>query len=130
MDPVKKILIVDDDQYLRDIYSELLSSGNYVVDTAQDGEEGFSKISQNSYDLILLDIMMPKLDGISVLKKLNQTNALSKVAPIVMLSALDQSYIVDSALSFGAKGFLSKSSLDPDQVLKSISDFIAKNPRL
>ncbi|HZE86723.1 MAG TPA: response regulator, partial [Methylomirabilota bacterium] len=66
----KKILLVDDDQYIREVYLEVLQDAGYDVDTGINGEEGFAKMHQGGYDLILLDIMMPKVDGIGVLDNL------------------------------------------------------------
>ncbi|MBI2011753.1 response regulator [Candidatus Daviesbacteria bacterium] len=119
-----KILLIDDDQDTRDIYSEFLTNGGFSVDLAADGEEGLAKILQGGYDLILLDIMMPKIDGITILKKLKENPPDVYNGPIVILSALDQEYVVKSAMELGAKGFLAKSSMNPDEALKKISEFM------
>lgn len=59
--PIKKrILVVEDDEFLRDFYHELLDSDGYLADVAADGDEGLAKIKQGGYDLVLLDIMLPK----------------------------------------------------------------------
>ncbi|TSC63593.1 MAG: Fis family two component sigma-54 specific transcriptional regulator, partial [Microgenomates group bacterium Gr01-1014_93] len=70
MDNKKKILIVEDDQFLREFYEELLQGEGYSVDAAADGDQGLTKISQGGYDLILLDIMLPKKDGMQILREL------------------------------------------------------------
>ena len=64
----KKILIVEDDQFLREFYVELLQGEGYMIDSAADGEEGFNKIHNGGYDLVLLDIMLPKKDGVQILE--------------------------------------------------------------
>lgn len=126
MDPTHlgKILLVDDDPDTRSIYGEFLTQAGYDVFFAADGEEGLAKIIEGGYDLILLDIMMPKIDGIDILKKLQMRGPKSYNGPIVMLSALDQDRIVRKALQLGAKGFLSKPKLTPDMALDEIKKFI------
>ncbi|RJP46540.1 MAG: response regulator [Armatimonadetes bacterium] len=119
-----RILLVDDDADTRSIYSEFLEDAGYVVDIAVDGEEGLAKILEGGHDLILLDIMMPKLDGIGVLKRVKEINPEVYNGPIVMLSALDQEYIIKEALDLGARGFLRKSGMTPDLALDKISEFL------
>ncbi len=121
-----KILLIDDDQDTRDIYSEFLTDAGYSVELAKDGEEGLAKILQGGYDLILLDIMMPKIDGITILKKLKETPPSVYNGPIVMLSALDQEHVVKSAMDLGAAGFLAKTGLTPEDALKKIPEFLQK----
>ena len=70
----QKILLVDDDQFIREIYEELLKKAGYEVDTAVDGKEGYEKILNGGYNLILLDVMLPFLDGIGILDELTTLN--------------------------------------------------------
>lgn len=119
------ILLVDDDQDTREIYKEILTQAGYNLDLATNGEEGLLKISQSRYDLILLDIMMPKIDGLGILNKLKSQNN-SQNGPIIVLSALNQENIIKQALGLGAKGFLSKSDLAPNEVLVKIQEFLKK----
>lgn len=122
-----KILLIDDDKDIQDIYSEFLTQAGYKVDSAHDGQEGLSKILQGGYDLIILDIMMPKIDGLGILRKLKEDPPQNIYnGPIIVLSALDQEYVVNQAMELGAKGFLSKSGLTPDQALTKISEFLQK----
>ena len=79
----QKILIVDDDLYLRELYEEILKDAGYDVETAINGEEGLTKLLSPSYNLALLDVMMPKLDGVGVLTKLKQTETYTLNTPIV-----------------------------------------------
>lgn len=122
-----KILLIDDDQDTLDIYNEFLIEAGYKVEVAKDGKEGLDKILQGGYDLILLDIMMPKLDGMGVLKALKQNPPTVYNGPIIILSALDQDYIIKTAMELGAKGFLPKANVDPQKALEKITEFL-KNP--
>ncbi len=119
-----KILLIDDDPDTISIYSEFLTQAGYLVDIAKNGEEGLIKIRQGGYDLIILDIMMPKLDGMSILKKLKENPSGVYNGPIVVLSALDQENIIKSAMDLGATGYLPKANMTPDIALKKITEFI------
>lgn len=121
-----KILVVDDDPDLRDIYDETFTEAGYQVDLACDGQEGLDKIFKGGYDLILLDIMMPKIDGLTVLKKIKTSGITLPPHTIVMLSQLNEENIIKQALDLGAKEYLVKSDYTPDQVLKKIKDLLSK----
>ena len=120
----KKILIVEDDQFLREFYQELLTSDGYFTDVAADGEAGLQKIQTQDYDLILLDIMMPKKDGLAVLSELKIKGPHSKGVKIVVLTNLGQDAIIKQCFDLGAEGYLIKSALNPDQVLTEIKSYL------
>ena len=122
-----KILLVEDDQFLRDMYNELLGDEGFTVVACADGEEGYAKASEGGYDLILLDIMLPKMDGLQVLKTLRDKNGLKNNGPVVLLTNLGQDNIVKQGFELGASGYLIKSALTPDQVLHEVRTFLKKN---
>lgn len=119
-----RILIIDDDPDLRDIYKETLTESGYEVDLATEGREGLSKIMGGGYDLILLDIMLPHIDGISILRKLKAEKSLPYNGPIFVLSNLSQKEVIDEALDLGARGYIVKSDITPDQFLSKISHIL------
>ena len=128
MDNAKtRILIVEDDQFLREFYQELLQGEGYTVDIAADGEEGLKKIRANEYNLVMLDIMMPKLDGLQVLRELKISPAKSGNVSIVILTNLGQDTVIKQCFELGAEGYLIKSALNPDQVLQEIHSYLQKN---
>lgn len=120
----KKILVVDDDQYIRELYEELLKDYGYSVDSATNGSEGLEKIQKNTYDLILLDIMMPKMDGIEVLKVANKEKLISKNGPIVLLTNLAHDPVIKEATSLGAAAYLIKADLTPDQMIMKVKEYL------
>lgn len=122
----KKILTVEDDQFLREFYQELLAAEGYLVDIASDGDMALQKITGNEYDLILLDIMLPKKDGVEILKELKTTPPKSANPLIVMLTNLGQDSIIKQCFDLGAHGYLIKSALNPDQVLAEIKSYLTK----
>lgn len=122
---VKKILIVEDDQYLRELYVEILEDEGYAVDHAADGEDGYQKMYKGGYDLVLLDIMLPKMDGIKILEKLkNETPPTKPNVSVVVLSNLGQESVIANAMSLGAKGYMIKSDHTPDQVILKVKGFL------
>lgn len=123
--------MVDDDQDIRNIYQRFLTKAGYEVDLASDGQEGLTKILQGGYNLILLDIMMPKIDGLSILRKLQTMPQPTHYnGPTIMLSVLDKDYFVNEALSLGAKGYLPKAGLTPQMALSKISEILKDSSNL
>lgn len=124
-----RILVVEDDQFLRELYDELLREEGYEVDLAVDGQEGLDKSAAGGYDLVLLDIMLPKIDGLEVLRKLKEKSPQKANGPIVLLTNLGQDSIIKEGFSLGAAGYLIKSAMNPDQVLAEVKVFLSKgNP--
>jgi len=123
----KKILIVEDDQFLREFYQELLQAESYFVDVAADGEIGLSKIRSNPYDLILLDLMLPKKDGVQILRDLKAGGGKPADTSIVVLTNLGQEMVIKECFDLGAEGYLIKSALNPDQVLTEVKSYLQKS---
>lgn len=122
------ILIVEDDNFLREFYQELLQAEGYTVDVAPDGEVGLQKILAGGHRLILLDIMLPKKDGVQILKDLKTQTPKAPNGIIVVLTNLGQDSVIRQCFDLGATGFLIKSALNPDQVLAEIKTFLSKIP--
>lgn len=123
----KRILIVEDDQFLREFYQELLTSEGYAIDVAADGETALTKIKEGGFDLVLLDIMLPKKDGIQILREIKLSPAKNPNGPIVCLTNLGQDSIIKQCFELGASGYLIKSALNPDQVLTEIHSYLREN---
>lgn len=123
---VKKILIVEDDQFTADLYRKLLEEEGFLVDVAEDGEKGLMKLQLGGYDLCLLDIVMPGKDGLSVLQDLKKKPPAQTNGPIVMLTVMGQDAFIKTALENGAVGYLIKTSLTPEQVLHEVRVFLQK----
>ena len=120
----KKILIVDDDLYIRELYEEVLKGEGYEVDAAVDGEDGLGRLKQGGYDLVLLDVMMPKIDGLGVLDGLQKTPAQKPNGPIILLTNLGHDPIIKEAMNKGAVSFLIKADLTPDQLVEHLKKFV------
>ena len=122
----ERILVVEDDQFLRELYDELLREEGYEVDLASDGQEGLDKATAGGYNLVLLDIMLPKIDGLDVLRKLKAAPPKKPNGPTVLLTNLGQDSIIKEGFTLGASGYLIKSAMNPDQVLNEVKVFLNK----
>src|SRR3989338_3998385 len=126
MENTKKILVVEDDQFMREFYQELLTEEGYEVEVAADGLGGEQKFLTGGYDLVLLDIMLPKKDGLEILRDAKNKPPKVKNGPIVILTNLGQDAIIKEGFSLGASGYIIKSAMAPDEILNEINMFMNK----
>lgn len=120
----KKILIVEDTDDVREMYSFALQT-KHLVEEAIDGEEALRKITdpQASFDLILLDVMLPKLDGISILRKIKAPESPSKNIPVFLFTNLGMEEVVHEATSLGAVKCFVKANILPENILQEIDQY-------
>lgn len=111
-----KILLVEDDQFLLKMYKKKFEVSGFVVEIAHDGLEGLEKMKSFAPDLVMMDIMMPKLSGIEAIIKAKADPSLKDI-PIVVLSNLSSTTDAEEAVKKGAVDFLVKSNLTPNQVV-------------
>lgn len=119
----RKILIVEDDKFLYDLYQRVLLEAGFLVDVAIDGEEGLKRAEEGRYDLVLLDIMLPKKNGVDVLKALKSDGSKVKNLPVIVLSNLGQEDIIQQCLRMGAVGYLVKVQNLPQEVVSRVKEF-------
>lgn len=118
-----KILIVEDDEVLGRMYQKLFAYQGYQVEIAQNGLEGFKKAKAMLPDLMILDVMMPKLNGLQLLKKL-KSNVSTKGITIVLLTNLGIQEELDKALKNGAIKYIIKSDNGPEKVFEMIQKLL------
>ena len=121
----KHILIVDDDNRIRDLLKEYLNENNYIVSTSEDAENAKFKISQFKFDLIVLDIMMPGQNGYDLTKEIKQ----SIEVPIILLTAKGEVENRIKGLELGADDYLSK-PFEPKELLLRIKNITNKNNQI
>jgi len=119
-----RILLVEDEELLRKMYRKKLELA-FEVETAADGEEGLAKAREFKPDLILLDIVMPKLNGIEVLKKIKADFAI-KWIPVVMLTNTASGAAIQECSQAGALGYIIKSDGTPSKLLQEIKKFLVE----
>lgn len=118
----KKILIIEDDKFIAEMYAKLLVGHGYKVDFAVNGKEGLQKAKGGDYDLILLDIMMPEVTGIDVLKQLRGDDGIGLAnTKIVILTNLGQNQASQDALKAKADGYLIKADIVPSKLLEIVN---------
>ena len=116
----KKLLIVEDEQDIRELYAEILRDEGYEVTEAWDGEVGLKTALSGRFDIILLDVMLPKVDGLRILKEIKKKPELSKI-PIVLLTNLGADAVIKEAFTLGAEAYVIKSEYTPDQVINEFN---------
>lgn len=117
----KKILIVEDDPDLLKILADKFTNEGFVVATARDGEEGLVEISHNQPDAVLLDVIMPRMDGITMLKKLRAEPS-HKDIPVLILTNLADSDAVVTSLEHGAFDYLIKTDWHLSEVVNKVKN--------
>ncbi|HEY1074129.1 MAG TPA: response regulator [Patescibacteria group bacterium] len=117
----KSVLIVDDDMTLREMYEEYLKASGYLVVTAQDGEEGLAQAKQSKPTAILLDLMMPKMNGIEVLRRLKADEELKEI-PVIVFTALIQDLEKQESFAAGASDYVVKTEVTPKSILTKIQE--------
>ncbi|PIR13808.1 response regulator [Candidatus Falkowbacteria bacterium CG11_big_fil_rev_8_21_14_0_20_39_10] len=120
-----KILLIEDDPFLLNMYTTKFELENFKVVTAEDGEKGLKLASQELPDIVLLDIMLPKMDGYEVLKAL-KADEKTKAIPVILLTNLSQKDEVKQGMTLGAEDYLIKAHFMPSEVVKKIKDVVKK----
>jgi len=118
------ILITEDDPLMSRMYQKIFSFEGFQVEMAADGQEGLDKARELKPTMILLDVMMPKLNGLQVLEKL-KADPETKAIPVVMLTNLAGQQDAESALAKGAIKYIVKSEYEPKQVADMVKELLA-----
>lgn len=116
---MKKILFIEDESALQKTLGEALRDRGYEVTAALDGELGLKLALKNPPDLILLDLILPKLSGFDVLKEL-KARAETKNIPVIVLTNLGELSDIDKAMELGANSYLVKADYNLDEVVEKI----------
>ena len=119
-----RILIIEDDALIARMYEAAFRFEKFEVDVAHNGKDGLEKLKKNRPSLILLDIMMPKMNGIDVLREM-KADPRHKGIPVVMLTNLSGSKDIEEALSLGAVKYIVKSKYKPKEVVAQIKEILA-----
>jgi twitching motility two-component system response regulator PilH len=125
----KILLIIEDDPYVQRFYERLFRWHDYAVELAKDGEEGITKAKALKPSLILLDIVLPGMNGIQILEKLKKDPE-TKNLSIVMLTNIDDEATVKKAVELGAIDFIVKSSASEEQLLAVVDKYFTQAENL
>jgi len=121
----KKILLVEDDTFLSGMYVSKLDMEGFDTVLASEGKQGLKMIKEENPDLILLDIILPKMDGFEILKEIRKDKKI-KDTPVILLTNLGQKKDVDKAFKLGAVDYLIKAHFMPSEVVDKIKKTLNK----
>jgi len=117
------ILIVEDEPNLLELYRIALEQAGFAVFTAANGEVGYRMATGNPPDLVMLDILMPKVDGYQMLKLLKRTPE-TKNIPVIIFSNLSQAEEIEKGLKLGAKDYIIKTSVTPKVMVEKVKRWV------
>lgn len=123
-----KILITEDDVFLINIYATKFEKSGYDVLIAENGEKGVAVVSKTIPDIILLDILMPKMNGLEFLEYLKKHDDFKSI-PVILLTNLSQKDDVKKGLSLGAVDYLVKAHFMPSEVVAKVEDILKKKKK-
>jgi|SRR3989344_208946 len=128
MDPTaKKILLVEDEALIRELYARQLTKAGFSIKPAATGEEAVTILKSENFDVILLDIMLPGINGLQVLREYKVAHPNSPTI-VVLLTNLGQDSIIKEGFDLGAQAYLIKTSYTPDQIVAEVQSIIAGKP--
>lgn len=128
MDPrLKKILLVEDEDFIRELYVRQLTKAGFQVKSTVDGQSGLNMLKQEQFDLLLLDIMLPGMNGLQLLREFKTQNPNSQMITI-LLTNLGQEAVIKEGFELGAQAYLIKASYTPDQVVNEVKNALFGNP--
>jgi DNA-binding response OmpR family regulator len=121
---MRKILIIEDDIFLQNLESNKLKKDNYEIITGSTGDEALEKINEENIDLILLDLILPGIDGYDVLKKIKESEKTKKI-PVIVFSNLSEEKDIKKAKEMGAIDFMVKSNFSLNELAERINKILA-----
>ena len=127
--PAPKVILVEDDELIRELYQSELTNAGLEVDAFANGNSAIASLDQKTYDLALLDIMLPDTNGLTILKHIKE-NPKTKDLKAVLLTNLGQESVIKEGFALGAEGYLIKVSLNPDQVVQEVKKFLQPEPQV
>lgn len=126
MAPKPYVLLVEDDEFLAELYATKLTLEGFEIALATDGEKAVRLLEQKKPDLVLLDIVLPKLDGFEVLKRIKE-NPSTQGVPVILLTNLSQKDEVAKGLALGAVDYLIKAHFMPSEVIAKIKHVLQRS---
>ncbi len=119
---IKKILVIEDDKFISEVYVAKLLKEGFETILIGDGDEAIKRAETEKPDLILLDIFMPKISGMDVLRALKERD-ITRDIPVIMLTNATEEEYVGSAMNMGAKDYLVKSNYTPEEIVFKVAEY-------
>ncbi len=121
-----KILLVDDDEFLRDMYATKFGEDGHTVHVAQNGPEALGIMANERFDAVLMDVIMPGMTGVELLKKIKESG-LSYSPTCIVLSNQGEQHDIDDATQAGAHGYIIKAEMIPSEVVEKVKSIVLGN---
>ena len=125
----KKILIVEDDNFVAEVYFAKLTEMGYEAILAQNGEEGIATLKKDKIDMILLDILMPIMNGMEMLEEIKKREDWKNI-PVILLTNVGEKESIQKVREMGVKNYLIKSHFTPAEVIEKIESVFKENKSL
>lgn len=122
----KKILLVEDEKDIREIYARQLDKAGFTVTSVGDGDQALEELKKDTFDLLLLDIMLPKKNGLEVLKEFKQIKPDSSMK-VIIVSNVGNADVMKEGFALGAVSYLMKVSCNPDSVVSQVQNILNIN---
>jgi DNA-binding response OmpR family regulator len=123
-DQQQKILLVEDEDMIRELYTRQLTKAGFYIKAVASGEDGVKALEAEQFDIALLDIMLPGINGLQVLREFKVKNPHSPMI-VVMLTNLGQESVIKEGFDLGANAYLIKTSYTPDQIVQEVKNALA-----
>ncbi len=121
-----RILLIEDNRSIMEIYKKILEEEGYVVTPVEDGLLAREEINKGEWDLLLLDVMLPKLDGLSLLKELSANTELS-AKPVLIISNVNEADFIAECKTYGIKEYIIKAEVLPSEILEKVALYLTKD---
>ena len=123
MNEKKKILLVEDDSLIVEIYTTRLKQADFEIESVPDGESAIRRLKEKAFDLVLLDIVLPNIDGWEILRKIKKDDELKKLE-VIILSNLGQKEEVEKGMKLGASKYIIKAHHTPSEVAAEVKKIL------
>ena len=120
-----KVLLVEDEEFIRDLFKRQLDLSGFTTDAFGTGNDGLAALGKNAYDLVLLDIMLPDINGLQILQTIRSKPETKGIA-VVLLTNLGQDAVIKQGFELGADGYLVKAAYTPDQIVQEVKNIMQK----
>lgn len=120
-----RVLLVEDEEFIRDLFKRQLDLSGFSTDAFGTGNDGLAALGKNAYDLVLLDIMLPDINGLQILQNI-RSNPTTKGIAVVLLTNLGQDAVIKQGFELGADGYLVKAAYTPDQIVQEVKNIMQK----
>lgn len=124
------MLIIEDDLFISEMYANKFTEAGFEVDSAKDGREALAKLEETEFDMILLDRILPDMDGLEILKKIKTNSKLKDKTKVFILTNVGEKKDAEEALNLGAELYFLKANFTPTEIVEKIKEILEKTSEI